>query len=120
MNTNLTATRPALRHGISLAFVAALTVLRVAAGAAQQLTATERAAIDSSARAVLRSTGAPSALIAVVRDGRIRVRAGVRRRTHRSKDGGHPVDALRDRIREQAVHRNRRAAARGREQAVAR
>ena len=39
--------------------------------AAQQLTSAERAAIDSSALAILASTGAPSASIAVVRNGQI-------------------------------------------------
>ncbi len=52
-----------------LAFV--LAAVPAVPSAAQQLSATERAAIDSSARAVLQSTGAPSASIAVVRDGHI-------------------------------------------------
>src|SRR5687768_884289 len=42
-----------------------------APAAAQQLTATERAAIDSSALAILASTGAPSASLAIVRGGEI-------------------------------------------------
>jgi D-alanyl-D-alanine carboxypeptidase len=39
--------------------------------AGQQLTTTERAAIDSSARAILNATGAPSTSIAIVRGGQI-------------------------------------------------
>ena len=50
--------------------VAVLTTLTTPA-TGQQLTATERAAIDSSARAIIASTGAPSASIAVVRGGEI-------------------------------------------------
>ncbi len=45
--------------------------LLAAPGAAQQLTASERAGIDSSAQAVLQATGAPSAAIAVVRGGQL-------------------------------------------------
>jgi CubicO group peptidase (beta-lactamase class C family) len=54
-----------------LAGACILGTLLAAPGAAQQLTGNERAAIDSSARAVLQATGAPSAAIAVVRGGQI-------------------------------------------------
>jgi len=49
----------------------ALTLCAAAPSAAQQLTASERARIDSSAVAVLTATGAPSASIAVVRNAQI-------------------------------------------------
>ncbi|HJQ20504.1 MAG TPA: serine hydrolase domain-containing protein [Gemmatimonadaceae bacterium] len=49
----------------------AATVLATSVAPAQQLTTTERARIDSVARAVLAGTGAPSASIAIVRSGQI-------------------------------------------------
>ena len=51
----------------------AVTLLAACVGSAraQQLTPVERAAIDSSARAVLAATGAPSASLAIVRGGQI-------------------------------------------------
>ena len=52
---------------LAVAFVVGLS----ARAAAQQLTAAERGQIDSGAVAVLRSTGAPSASIAIVRAGQI-------------------------------------------------
>jgi D-alanyl-D-alanine carboxypeptidase len=53
-------------------FVLAAFVFTFAAtAAAQQLTTAERAAIDSSARAILAATGAPSASLAIVRGGEI-------------------------------------------------
>ena len=63
----ITKTRMLL--GVYLVLAAALGI--PGATRAQQLTASERAAIDSSARAVLQATGAPSSSIAVVRGGRI-------------------------------------------------
>ena len=51
--------------------VAAAFVLLAAPAAAQELTDSERARVDSGALAILRGTGAPSASIAVVRGGRI-------------------------------------------------
>ncbi|MDH5198841.1 MAG: beta-lactamase family protein, partial [Gemmatimonadota bacterium] len=56
---------------IRLALAALFAVGFFAPAAAQQLTSTERAWLDSAAAAVLQSTGAPSASIAVVRDGAI-------------------------------------------------
>lgn len=55
----------------SLAHAVAATILLLAPASAQQLTPAERAGIDSAARAVLASTGAPSTSIAVVRGGEI-------------------------------------------------
>jgi D-alanyl-D-alanine carboxypeptidase len=49
----------------------ALLALLAAPAASQQLTPAERAAIDSSARAIIAATGAPSASLAIVRDGQI-------------------------------------------------
>src|SRR5690348_11927658 len=49
----------------------ALTLVAARATGAQQLTATERARIDSAATAVLTSTGAPGTSIAIVRGGQI-------------------------------------------------
>jgi len=54
-----------------LAVAVALSVATQAAAPAQQLTPAERGQIDSGAAAVLRSTGAPSASIAIVRGGQI-------------------------------------------------
>ena len=54
-----------------LVVAAILLVVFTVPGKAQQLTPAERAAIDSSARAILTNTGAPSASIAVVRGGQI-------------------------------------------------
>lgn len=51
--------------------LSALLVILAAPASAQQLTPAERAAIDSSAQAILAATGAPSASIAVVRGGEI-------------------------------------------------
>ena len=51
--------------------ILALLALLAAPLSAQQLTSSERAAIDSVARAVLTATGAPSASIAIVRGGQI-------------------------------------------------
>lgn len=51
--------------------VIAFVIVLAGPAAAQQLTPAERAAIDSSANAILASTGAPSASIAVVRGGEI-------------------------------------------------
>ena len=51
--------------------VIAFVIVLAAPAAAQQLTPAERAAIDSSANAILASTGAPSASIAIVRGGEI-------------------------------------------------
>lgn len=55
------------KHLIVFALLATLS----APAAGQQLSTGERAAIDSSAKAILASTGAPSAAVAVVRDGQI-------------------------------------------------
>lgn len=57
-------------NSCALAPLALLLAVASAAGA-QQLTATERAQIDSAATAVLAGTGAPSASVAVVRGGQI-------------------------------------------------
>src|SRR5262245_56962882 len=60
------------RSACRLALSATVVVLfTFTTAAAQQLTAAERARIDSSARAVLEATGAPSASIAVVRGAQI-------------------------------------------------
>jgi D-alanyl-D-alanine carboxypeptidase len=60
------------RHGIiRLALAGLFAVGLFAPAAAQQLTSTERARIDSAAVAVLQATGAPSASIAIVRGGAI-------------------------------------------------
>lgn len=55
----------------SLAHAVTATILLLAPASAQQLTPAERAGVDSAAQAVLASTGAPSASIAVVRGGEI-------------------------------------------------
>ena len=52
-------------------YAAALTLSTPLAATAQQLTSSERATIDSTVRAVLGGTGAPSASIAIVRGGQI-------------------------------------------------
>jgi CubicO group peptidase (beta-lactamase class C family) len=60
------------RHSISRwAVVVSFVIFFTTPSAAQQLTATERAGIDSGVQAVLEATGAPSASIAVVRGGEI-------------------------------------------------
>lgn len=64
----ITQNYTALRHWLKSA---ALLVAFATAGTAQQLTRAERAAIDSSAQAILASTGAPSASLAIVRGGQI-------------------------------------------------
>src|SRR5262245_15149612 len=68
MSTNL---KPSMRRAVRLALAGVLGLGASAPSAAQQLTASEKSAIDNGALAVLQSTGAPSASIAVVRDGRI-------------------------------------------------
>lgn len=57
------------RFPARIATFVAFTLAMVAPVAAQQLTPTERTRIDSTARAILVSTGAPSASIAIVRGG---------------------------------------------------
>src|SRR5512138_3272897 len=61
------------RSSLRVALLRFATLLTPVASAAAQssVTATTRATIDSAARAVLAATGAPSASIAVVRDGAI-------------------------------------------------
>jgi CubicO group peptidase (beta-lactamase class C family) len=54
-----------------IALLVTLAVVTLSPATAQQLTPAERARIDSSARAVLQATGAPSASIAVVRGAQI-------------------------------------------------
>ena len=60
-----------MQLGRSLGGALALALCAAPAASAQQLTDGERARIDSAAQAVLQSTGAPSASIAVVRGGQI-------------------------------------------------
>ena len=63
--------RDCWRSIVRLTVVVILAVCLSAPSAAQQLTPTERAQIDSGALAVLDATGAPSASIAIVRGGEI-------------------------------------------------
>lgn len=65
-------TRPHSATGARrLSLIALLLLLVPSLAAAQQLTPTERARVDSATRAVLAATGAPSASVAVVRGGEL-------------------------------------------------
>ena len=92
----------------------------LSASAQETLPAAVRADIDKAAIDVLANTGAPSASIAVVRDGQIAYVHAYGIAHHRACHRRHVRDALQHRVDQQAVHRDSDSAAGRREEAVAR
>ena len=112
----------ARRLSLATLTVAALAAVALPSPALAQdtLPAEVRADIDKAVTEVLETTGAPSASIAVVRDGRIAYVRAYGLRELEPPVAATPRDALQHRIDQQAVHgRGHPAAGRG-PQAVAR